>query len=931
MYELHCFLFSRKWRLIHFDLCNCSEFTTNIENKGETIWGIEYEESAKQSSNEQITLQSTVASCIDQTKNETTAMDVSDLSNFGVAPHSRPSTGNYSAMAPTSIRPSIFSQQALHLPKPTLFQQKRSESVSFAMNASVNASTLTTARQSILRNSIVASSTRIEIQEKENVPKNEASSVDMEMSIIHVEKPVAKKSLSIFEKAYKKREENKEKSLTDEGTNRISMDISAHGGDRLDKTSNNIVDLSMDQTNFALPRYSVIQSVQTPRKQSRNDADVSMNTTKINDDGMQMSFYPKGFNESVAVEQPKVKNPSQQQSIDVDNPFIKMYFNRSSKLLEESCENLTNLGNVIVPETQDDQMQMSEVIVPETQEDRIDVSEVIVPATQDNQLEITDVFVPPTQDDQLEMTDVFVPETQETENNVMIPETQENEADEDRTLCNDVSLDMSINQSLNAAPKHRSVRMEESVNRSERKSISQMNLSGINISDKENMIHPPTQKKQYDLNRTPFYKAGDDDENDTTLTNEGSSIDMSNVENEQSHYNEKVDEPNGCAYAHQTISDTMEIIDASIVGDGVEVNESLNQSPVVQSDKRRRETCYQEASMEEDLPAAVENRLSHPMDVSIAKENSLIERITEDCSVIDLSTPDLSLSDRPIAENSKKPNRGTIFASTSMQLDDSLEIYSKSLYESIHHITMDMDRTQNESAEGLPKIGNLFANVTKHCNATMTQENPVELTFIGDEYDDDENMLCNTKFDLHESESNSLNSLPGSMESILKLDKGDVFKTKDLLRRSLNLIVANAAIEYDKEKIATEQSDAVLMPPPQAAVAPTATPLSNLLSNNCSRRSGSVGSAGNETSYLMNATDDIPIGELKLDWSSYDKFKGLATPQDVIKNFAIRMDKIRRKGKESVNQLQNEEQLTTQNVEAPSWVFLMRNKIEEEQ
>lgn len=114
------------------------------------------------------------------------------------------------------------------------------------------------------------------------------------------------------------------------------------------------------------------------------------------------------------------------------------------------------------------------------------------------------------------------------------------------------------------------------------------------------------------------------------------------------------------------------------------------------------------------------------------------------------------------------------------------------------------------------------------------------------------------------------------------------------------------------------------------------------------QRRSSVGtnSAANESSYLLKEATDIPLSEIKLDFSGYEKLVGLATPEDVFKDFCNRMEQIRRKAQkweEDRKKLENgeidsldpfsnnDEELVSQNVEAPSWTFLYKNKMKWEE
>lgn len=84
-----------------------------------------------------------------------------------------------------------------------------------------------------------------------------------------------------------------------------------------------------------------------------------------------------------------------------------------------------------------------------------------------------------------------------------------------------------------------------------------------------------------------------------------------------------------------------------------------------------------------------------------------------------------------------------------------------------------------------------------------------------------------------------------------------------------------------------------------------------------------------ETSYLQNVTVDKQWKDIKLDFSGYEKFRGLATPNDVCNAFVQRCEFLA----ERVNQLKEAATLNdipepqSQDVEAPSMKFLYFNKL----
>lgn len=468
---------------------------------------------------------------------------------------------------------------------------------------------------------------------------------------------------------------------------------------------------------------------------------------------------------------------------------------------------------------------------------------------------------------------------------------------------------------------------------------------------------PVSTAKKYNLNKTPFY-FGIDKENDPALietmrASDLSSLDLTNNSKEEKQLFELKQEPGtshrGTVLFHATIQNDSDLHEANETNTNpIEISDSSivaePQYPAA-SDwvNTKRKTCFQEMSMAlESIPTTGPNKLGNIMTQSIIQ----ITPIKIDDS-IDENPP----------TRVKENNRLTIVKNETIALDNSPVDYK---------------------------------------NISNGLEESKQLTFIED--DDEDDQICNTKLDLaislensdiddpierkygsitnksynisrfslhseidmpsmHSEQSYPMKDITLPMEPLpplsdtLKVNELKAFKKSCRLRHS-NVFDANATAEDDPN--VNEEASArniSVEPIKNDAIEPvkniSMAPISR--SSIMQRRNSSIGSnnEANETSYLSKSTADKPLSEIKLDFSGYDKLVGLATPQDVFKDFCNRMDQIKRKAKQweeernkfangeidSIDPFNNnnDDDLVSLNVEAPSWSYLYMNKMKWEE
>lgn len=455
----------------------------------------------------------------------------------------------------------------------------------------------------------------------------------------------------------------------------------------------------------------------------------------------------------------------------------------------------------------------------------------------------------------------------------------------------------------------------------------------------------PTAKK-YNLNKTPFYYGIDKENNpdlfETLHASDLSSLDLTNNSKEEKQLSafkaDSADARRGTELFHATIHNDSNLDEANETDTfPIEISDSSiivePEKPTIADSKRR--TCFKEMSMiMEPIPKTEQKRVSNIWTQSILQI-------------------------------------------TPIKIDDSIERRSPNSVEKNMCLTV---------VNGSP---------FDYKNTMNGLEESKQLTFIED--DDEDDQICNTKLDLALSlESSDIDdfverkcasitnkscnlskfslhseiidmpsihsekafSMKGIDETLpvepmpqfpdtLKVNELQAFKKSSRLRHS-NVFELNTTAEANQsESIVTDKAfdeNISIGHMKNVSMAPISQ------SSIMQRRSNSIGTNNdaNETSYLSKSTADKPLSEIKIDFSGYDKLVGLATPQDVFKDFCNRMDQIKIKAKqcedernkfengeiESIdpfNSNNNDDDLVSQNVEVPSWTFLYKNKMKWEE
>ncbi|XP_055308896.1 uncharacterized protein LOC129572816 [Sitodiplosis mosellana] len=483
-------------------------------------------------------------------------------------------------------------------------------------------------------------------------------------------------------------------------------------------------------------------------------------------------------------------------------------------------------------------------------------------------------------------------------------------------------------------------------------------------------VSPVPTAKKYNLNKTPFY-LGIDKENDPTLietthASDLSSLDLTNNSKEETLVSEFKQEPiearRGTVLFHATIQNDSKLDEANETNTlPIEISDSSIVDPQIAAvaaalDTKRR-TCFQEMTISVEPTLKTElNRVSNLMTQSIIQITPI--------------KIDDSIDDNPMPTRVEDNKRLTIVKNESIALNDSPFDYkntSSGLEESKQLTFIEDDDDEDDQI----------------CNTKLDLAISLESLEIDDfverKHGSVSNKSCSlSKLSLH-SDINmpsmrysahdfamkgmdhtlTTEPMPPSLSDTLKADEIQAFKKSSRLRHSNVFEVNNTSAEANQsESVVNEEEEAVaaaapkhipmestknvaMEPPQHISMAPISR------SSIMQRRGSSIGSncEADETSYLSKSTADKPLSEIKIDFSGYDKLVGLATPQDVFKDFCNRMDQIKRKAKQweeerdkfergeiesidlNFDNNNNDDDLVSQNVEAPSWKFLYMNKM----
>lgn len=330
-------------------------------------------------------------------------------------------------------------------------------------------------------------------------------------------------------------------------------------------------------------------------------------------------------------------------------------------------------------------------------------------------------------------------------------------------------------------------------------------------------------------------------------------------------------------YAHTAIDDTINL----------------------QTETDRRLTSYEKENMNCSI---AENKTNYP---TTSHRSNMISTDSMSIESFDKTKPSTST-------NILKPYRSTeIFANDVIGVDSTLNSIKPS--ESYNQFSFPSSNNSSFASK--------LKNDTKTLNGTFR-----DLAFLNNNQIDDEALdLVNSSYNnqmpkLNETSIDSFNlKMPSPMQPINFNDdrlaaEHIAFKKSTKLRRS------NAPPVFETQESDKRESIENFIPMLKSR--------SSILTR---RESNTTDPNKSEISFLSKSATSDSKYEIKLDLSGYEKFKGLATPLDVLKNFRTQTEITLQNLKQQLEQQKIKvEDPNSQNVPAPSYRELCLNKLKDD-
>lgn len=365
---------------------------------------------------------------------------------------------------------------------------------------------------------------------------------------------------------------------------------------------------------------------------------------------------------------------------------------------------------------------------------------------------------------------------------------------------------------------------------------------------------------------------------------------------------------------------------------------------VITVPKKRRVTCFK----------------AEPIDESIAFEN-VVERMNENTKIpmspavtspinatVHDSSMNISTTPMAIAIPAIARRKTAVFENEPISAETTLIPLPSTSLDSYHSLSMEPIASRETSVAGtkpilthsVPQISLSMPRLSYESNRALDEY--CQLTFIDDEdmdlidstdgNDDDGSVVADQTMDASAIRpEHSMNVLPAQSRSNMS---SSAFETR-LGNSRMSLASPMSSVDEPNalKQSVTLRRSTFKGPSTSAASESTSKSIPNRTSHqlaaaiaarNCNESQNST-----DVSYLKDITVDKQAKDIKLDFSGHDKFKGLATPNDVCNAFFRRCEIF----KQRIHQMgemaksQNIPDPQSQNVEAPSLKFLFFNKL----
>lgn len=374
--------------------------------------------------------------------------------------------------------------------------------------------------------------------------------------------------------------------------------------------------------------------------------------------------------------------------------------------------------------------------------------------------------------------------------------------------------------------------------------------------------------------------------------------------------------------------------------------------------KQRRVTCFKTESIDESMAFDNVVQINEPTEIPVSPEMAAqwpVNATVHDGRMSMSTTPNVSIEHHRNAAGRKT----TVFINEPISAETSLKKMSGSALNSYHYLSMEQTGIASRDTSAILPSSTLLASPTMPPHYSIDTSRPlddfVQLTFIGDEDIEDENM------ELVES----IDSVDGDNDKIVEqtIDVAESRREKSekmptLLSRSNSSTVAfetrignsqmslaspmhpsTDELHAFKKSNLLQNTGTTMHVESIAEISPVASKSIKRCSQNRTVREAETilpiegnhddTNINESSSYLHNVTVDKHVKDIKVDFSGYEKFRGLATPNDVCNAFFQRCEifKQRMHQMRETARMKNIPDPQSQNVEAPSLKFLFFNKL----
>lgn len=364
---------------------------------------------------------------------------------------------------------------------------------------------------------------------------------------------------------------------------------------------------------------------------------------------------------------------------------------------------------------------------------------------------------------------------------------------------------------------------------------------------------------------------------------------------------------------------------------------------------QRRVTCFKTESIDESMAFDNVVQVNEQIEIYVSPKVAPLpfNATVHDGRMSISTTPTVSVEHHRNAAG----RRTTVFNNEPISAETSLNTMPGSALNSYHYLSMEQTDIASRDTSAILPSSTLSASPMMPQHFSIDTSRPlddfVQLTFIGDDDIEDENMelvetIDSVDGDDHKVMAGSRREISPKMPTLLSRSSTSAFETR--MGNSQMSLASPMRPSIDEQhafkKSSLLQNTGTNMHIESiGAISPVASKSINRCNQNRTVREPETILAieGNHddtntnesSSYLHNVTADKQVKDIKVDFSCYEKFRGLATPNDVCNAFFQRCEIF----KQRMHQMRESARSKhipdpqSQNVEAPSLKFLFFNRL----